>query len=65
MVQVNLLIALRVLGLKQKDFAKLVGQHPSVISRVITGVYNLNRDQEEIYANALGVPRDELFNSPN
>ena len=67
MVQVNfsLLVAIRAQGLKQMEFAKIVGQDPSVVSRVISGVYNLNEEWEERYAKALNMKREDLFNSNN
>jgi len=67
MVGVNfkLLIALKEKKMTQKIFAELVGQHRSVVSRVVSGVYNLNDQQEERYAKVLGMKREDLFVNPN
>ena len=62
-VEVNfkLLIALKKKGLSQKIFAELVGQHRSVVSRVVSGVYNLNDQQEKRYAKVLNMRREDIF----
>jgi len=67
MVESNLrlLVALKKRQMTQKVFAELVGHHRSVVSRVVSGVYNLDDQQEERYARVLGMKREELFNNPN
>lgn len=57
----NLVVALRRRGMSQKILAELVGQHPSVVSRVVSGVYNLDEEQERLYAEVLGMRREDLF----
>jgi len=45
----------------QSEFAKMVGDHPSVVSRVVTGVWNLDPVRKEVYARTLGKKPEELF----
>jgi transcriptional regulator with XRE-family HTH domain len=57
----NLLKAIREKGLRQRDFAKLVGDSESVVSRAVTGTWNLDALRKIRYAKALGKSVDELF----
>jgi len=57
----KLLKAIREQGLRQKDLAKLVGDHESVVSRIVTGVWNPDDRRKIIYSKALGCKPEELF----
>ena len=48
-------------GLRQRDLAKLVGEHESVTSRVINGIWNPDEQQKESYAKALEVDVADIF----
>ena len=60
-VNFELLKAIRVKGLRQQDFARLVGDHPSFVSRVINGWWNLDEARKIRYARVLGCRREDLF----
>ena len=60
-VNQKLWAAIREKGLKQKDFARLVGDDPSIVSRIITGQYNVDELRMLRYARALGLKPEELF----
>ena len=57
----KLLVAIREKGMRQKDFAKAVGDHPTFISRVVNGWINLDDARKARYARALGKKTTELF----
>jgi len=57
----RLLSAIRNRGMRQKEFAALVGVHYSEISRVINGWVNLSEDQKASYAKALDCKKEDLF----
>ena len=63
MVRINaaLWAAIREKGLWQKDFARVVGDDPSVVSRVINGWYNLDPIRQASWARVLGRKPEELF----
>ena len=60
-VNFELLRAIRERGLRQKDFAKMVGDHPSVVSRIVNGVWNADEPRKVRYAKALDRNPEELF----
>ena len=53
--------AIRERGMLQKTFAKIVGDDPSVVSRIITGQWNPDQMRKARYARALGLKVEELF----
>ena len=57
----ELLKAIRESGLRQRDFARVVGDHESLISRVVNGVWNLDEIRKTRYAKALGKRVEDLF----
>lgn len=57
----KLLVAIREKGLRQQDFAQIVGDDPSVVSRVINGRYNLDPVRKASWARVLGQKPEELF----
>ena len=57
----KLLNAIRTKGLKQKDFARLVGDKDSMVSGVIRGWMNLDDERKIRYAKVLNCKIDELF----
>jgi len=57
----KLLNAIRSKGLKQKDFASLVGDKDSMVSGVIRGRLNLNDERKIKYAKVLNCKIEELF----
>ena len=57
----NLLLAIRKKGFRQVDLARMLNVHPSVVSNVIAGRWNLSIDQKERYAKALGKRVEDLF----
>ena len=50
-------------GLTQEDLAGLTGLHPTYISRVEKGGYNLGIDSIERFSMALGIDPQELLAS--
>jgi len=58
---INLLSAIREKGMRQVDFAKVVGDHHTFLSRVINGWVNLDEGRKAKYARALGKKPAELF----
>jgi len=57
----KLLKAIREKGLTQRDFALLVDDHESVVSRIITGVWVPDEIRKLKYARILGRKPKELF----
>lgn len=57
----KLLTAIREKGMRQKDFAKAVGEHETFISRVVNGWINLDEVRKAKYAKMLGCTVDDLF----
>ena len=57
----KLLVAIRRRGLRQGEFAKLVGDSASLISRVINGRENLDEERKLRYARTLKCHPEELF----
>ena len=53
--------AIRDKGLRQRDFARLVGDHESVVSRIINGVWNADELRKIRYAKVLGRKPSEIF----
>jgi transcriptional regulator with XRE-family HTH domain len=53
--------AIREKGLRQRDFARLVGDHESVVSRIVNGVWIPDELRKVRYARALGRKPDEVF----
>lgn len=58
---VKLLAAIRERGFRQIDFAKVVGDHHTFVSRVINGWVNLDEPRKVKYARVLGKKSAELF----
>ena len=58
---VKLLAAIREQGWRQVDFARIVGENPSTISRVVNGWLNLDEDRQVKFARALNKTVEELF----
>ena len=58
---VKLLAAIRERGFRQVDFAKVVGDHHTFVSRVINGWINLDEPRKAKYARALGKETSELY----
>jgi len=48
-------------GLCQKDFARVVGDHHTFVSRVVNGWVNLDEARKIKYAKALGKKTEEVF----
>lgn len=59
--RLNLLLAIREAGYRQIDFAKAVGDHETVVSRVVNGWLNLPEERKKKYAEVLGKTVEELF----
>jgi transcriptional regulator with XRE-family HTH domain len=59
----ELLRAIRENGLRQRDFARLVGEHESVISRIISGTWNIDQIRKIKFAKVLGKKPEDLFSS--
>ena len=57
----KLLKAIRKKGLRQRDFAKLVGDHESVVSRIVNGSWKPDQLRKLRYSRALGKKPEELF----
>jgi|APSaa5957512622_1039677.scaffolds.fasta_scaffold61531_3 transcriptional regulator with XRE-family HTH domain len=53
--------AIRENGLRQRDFAQLVGDHESIVSRIVNGVWNPDEIRKIRYAKALGHKPEDLF----
>ena len=60
-VNAKLWEAIREKNLTQKDFAALVGDNPTAVSQIITGVRVPDELRKIKYARALGVPKETLF----
>ena len=58
---INLLAAIRQKGMRQKDFAKKVGDHHTFVSRVINGWINIDEVRKAKYAQVLGCKVEDLF----
>jgi transcriptional regulator with XRE-family HTH domain len=57
----ELLKAIKEKNLTQRDFARLVNEHESVISRIVTGTWNPDNRQKLHYSKVLGRKVNELF----
>jgi len=57
----DLLKKIRENNLRQKDFAELVGDDPSMVSRVINGIWNPGPLRKAKYAKALRCRPEEIF----
>ncbi len=53
--------AIRLAGLTQAEFARLVGEPASTVSRVVTGQWNLPPTKQMKWAKALGRKLEEIF----
>ena len=60
-VNAKLWAAIRERDLTQADFAKIVGDDPSIVSRVINGLWNLDEMRKVKYSKALKLKPDDLF----
>lgn len=61
MCNIRLVVALKERGLKQRDFARLVGDHETMISRVVNGTWNLDEERKIRYARVLKKKPEDLF----
>ena len=57
----KLLTAIRERGMRQVDFARVVGDHFTFVSRVVNGWVNLDDRRKSKYAKTLGKNVQELF----
>ena len=57
----KLLKAIKEKKYNQREFAQIVGDHESVVSRIINGVWNPDEGRKIKYARALGHKPEELF----
>jgi transcriptional regulator with XRE-family HTH domain len=57
----KLLLAIRKRGLTQRDFAKLVNDNETVVSRAVRGTWNLDEGRKLRYARALRMKVGDLF----
>jgi hypothetical protein len=58
---IKLLSAMRENGLRQRGFAKRVGDHESFVSRVVNGWVNLDKDRKKKYAKILKKKVEDIF----
>ncbi len=63
-MNVRLLVAIKERRLTQRQFAALVGDHESVVSRVVNGIWVADAVRRQKYAEALGRKSEELFAKP-
>lgn len=61
MCNFSLLKAIRDNNLSQKEFARLVGDHETLVSRVVRGHWNLDEERKLRYAKVLKKKPSELF----
>jgi transcriptional regulator with XRE-family HTH domain len=59
--RINLLLAIREKELRQREFARIVGAHESVVSEVISGKRNLDLSKQVQWAKALDRKPEEIF----
>ncbi len=57
----ELLKAIKEKGLTQRDYAEIVNDHESVVSRIVSGIWNPDAMRKVKYAKALGKRVEELF----
>jgi transcriptional regulator with XRE-family HTH domain len=57
----KLLIAIKEKGLTQREFAKLVGDHESIVSRIVNGQWNADEMRKIKYAKILGLKQTQIF----
>ena len=57
----ELLRAIKESKISQRDFARIVGDHESVVSRIINGIWNPDEVRKIRYSKALGHKPEELF----
>jgi transcriptional regulator with XRE-family HTH domain len=60
-MRLNLLFKIKKKGITQRQFARLVGDHETVVSRVINGWWNIDDKHKERYAKVLETDVDEIF----
>jgi plasmid maintenance system antidote protein VapI len=53
--------AIKEAGLNQRTFARLIGEHESIVSRVVNGSMNLPPSKAMTWAKVLGQPVERLF----
>jgi plasmid maintenance system antidote protein VapI len=63
MFNFELLKSIKEEGLNQREFAKIVGVHESIISRIINGTWNIDHMRKIKFAKVLGKNPEELFPS--
>lgn len=61
MCNVNLLKAIREKGWTQKKFSEVIGDHETLVSRVIRGHWNLDEARKIKWAKALKTRPEVLF----
>lgn len=57
----ELLKAIKEKGLTQREFAQIVGEHESVVSRIVNGTWIADKKRQIRYAKALKRKPEELF----
>ncbi len=57
----ELLRAIKEENLTQREFARLVGDHESIVSRVINEIWNIDERRKIRYSKALGRKVREVF----
>ncbi len=60
-MNIELLTEIKRKGLSQRTFAQIVGDHETLVSRVINGHWNLDPARKAKYAKVLGCKVQELF----
>lgn len=60
-INFELFKAIRDKGLRQRDFAKIVGDHESVVSLIVNDVWVIDEVRKAPYARALGCKSEDLF----
>lgn len=53
--------AIRESGLRQRDFARIEGDHETVVSRIFNGIYVIDEVRKARYVRALGRKPEDLF----
>jgi transcriptional regulator with XRE-family HTH domain len=56
-----LLRAIKENGLTQKDFSAIVGDDPSIVSRIVNGIWNPDGMRKIRYAKVLKMKIEDLF----
>ena len=57
----SLLKKIRESGMKQRDFARAVGDHETVVSRIVNGVWNADPMRKSLYSKVLKCKIEDIF----